>query len=171
MLRSRTIFAWSVHALTAAGGAAGLLTLVALEARDFPLAVLLSMLALVIDAVDGTLARWADVKSEAPGLDGRRLDDIVDYLNYAAVPAFFMLASGRLDSVVWACLVMLSSAYGFVAATPRPRTTSSWASPPTGTSSPSTSGGTQYLPGSVPAAWCFSRRRSFPRCASSTPVA
>ena len=113
MLRSRSIFAWSVHALTAAGGAVGLLTLVALEARDFPLAVLLSMLALVIDSVDGSLARWADVKNEAPGLDGRRLDDIVDYLNYAAVPAFFMLASGRLDSLFWACLVVLSSAYGF----------------------------------------------------------
>ncbi len=113
MYRSETVIAWAIHVFTAAGAAVGLLTLVALEAGNFRLAVSLGLAALVIDAVDGSLARWAKVREWAPGLDGRRLDDIVDYLNYAVVPAFFMLSSGSLAHPAWACLPVLASAYGF----------------------------------------------------------
>ncbi len=35
-----------------------------------------------------------------PGIDGRRLDDIVDYLNYVIVPVVFMVAAGYLHPAV-----------------------------------------------------------------------
>lgn len=44
--------------------------------------------ALVIDAVDGPLARLVKVDAVLPRFSGARLDLIVDYLTYVAVPAF-----------------------------------------------------------------------------------
>jgi phosphatidylcholine synthase len=76
-------------------------------------AVLFMLAALVIDAVDGFLARAADVKRWAPRLDGRRLDDIVDFLNYVIVPVVFLLACGLLPHWAWALLPILASSYGF----------------------------------------------------------
>src|SRR3972149_7800748 len=80
---TRRTLAWGVHLLTASGAAVGLAALLE-TARGAPRAALLWMLvALVIDSVDGALARRAEVERFVPRIDGRRLDDIVDYLNYA----------------------------------------------------------------------------------------
>jgi phosphatidylcholine synthase len=69
--------------------------------------------ALAIDSVDGTLARAFAVSEVLPEFDGRRLDDLVDYLNYVIVPAVFMVAGGSLPGWGWAALPVLASAYGF----------------------------------------------------------
>jgi phosphatidylcholine synthase len=69
--------------------------------------------ALAIDSIDGTLARLFKVAEVLPDFDGRRLDDLVDYLNYVIVPAVFMVASGALPGWGWAALPVLASAYGF----------------------------------------------------------
>jgi phosphatidylcholine synthase len=69
--------------------------------------------ALAIDSVDGSLARAFAVAEVLPDFDGRRLDDLVDYLNYVIVPAVFMVASGSLPGWGWAALPVLASAYGF----------------------------------------------------------
>jgi phosphatidylcholine synthase len=102
-----------VHLLTASGAAVGLAALLE-TARGAPRAALLWMLvALVIDSVDGTLARRADVERWVPRIDGRRLDDIVDYLNYVIVPAVFLVSAGSLVHWTVAALPVLASAYGF----------------------------------------------------------
>jgi phosphatidylcholine synthase len=67
----------------------------------------------VIDSVDGTLARAARVTEVLPGIDGRRLDDIVDYLNYVVVPAVFLVSAGSLLHWGFAAAPVLASAYGF----------------------------------------------------------
>jgi phosphatidylcholine synthase len=109
----RRALAWSVHVLTASGAAVGLAALLA-TARGAPRAALLWMLvALVIDSVDGTLARRADVEHWVPRIDGRRLDDIVDYLNYVIVPLFFLAWTLRIEPLWVAALPVLASAYGF----------------------------------------------------------
>ena len=115
MLRpvTRVLFAWAVHFLTASGAVIGVLALLAVAQGDFPRAALLMLAALAIDSVDGTLARWGQVAEVLPGIDGRRLDDLVDYLNYVIVPAVFMVASGALPGWGWAALPVLASAYGF----------------------------------------------------------
>jgi phosphatidylcholine synthase len=43
--------------------------------------------ALIVDAADGPLARKLEVKTVLPRFSGERLDLIVDYLTYVAVPA------------------------------------------------------------------------------------
>ena len=40
----------------------------------------------MIDATDGTLARRWEVKRVLPAIDGRTIDDIVDYLTYTFLP-------------------------------------------------------------------------------------
>jgi phosphatidylcholine synthase len=109
----RRTLAWSVHLLTASGAAVGLAALLE-TARGSPRAALLWMLvALVIDSVDGTLARRAEVERIVPRIDGRRLDDIVDYLNYVIVPVFFLAWGGQIAPLAVAAAPVLASAYGF----------------------------------------------------------
>ena len=113
---ARVALAWGVHAFTASGAIVGTVALLAIVSGDFRSAVLLMLVALIIDAVDGTLARRAEVARILPDIDGRRLDDIVDYFNYVVVPAVFLVATGALSHWAWASLPVLASAYGFAQA-------------------------------------------------------
>jgi phosphatidylcholine synthase len=82
------------------------------------LAFLLMVVATVIDATDGVLARFARVKDAAPSFDGARLDDIVDYLTFVFVPALLLFQAGLLPSgwgTAVAAAILMSSAYGFSA--------------------------------------------------------
>ncbi len=105
--------AWAVHIFTASGAVVGLLALVAAAAGDFRTSALWMLLALAIDGVDGTMARKARVKEVVPGIDGRRLDDIIDYLNYVMVPIAFLWWVGAVDSWIVAAAPILASGYGF----------------------------------------------------------
>jgi len=104
--------AWGVHAFTASGAVVGAIALLAVVAGNLSQAAVLMLVALAIDSVDGTLARAVRVGEVLPGIDGRRLDDIVDYLNYVIVPVVFMVAAGYIGPWV-AALPILASAYGF----------------------------------------------------------
>jgi len=73
----------------------------------------LMLVSLAIDSVDGTLARRVGVERQLPRIDGRRLDDIVDYLNFVIVPAVFMVRAQSVPSPVWVALPVLASAWGF----------------------------------------------------------
>ena len=110
---ARIAAAWGVHAFTASGAVVGAVALVAIAAGDLARAALLMLVGLVIDSVDGTLARKVGVARVLPQVDGRRLDDIVDYLNYVIVPAVFLVAAGSVLHWGWAALPILASAYGF----------------------------------------------------------
>ena len=59
------------------------------------------------------MARALDVPGLLPRFDGRRLDDMVDFLNYVIVPAVFLVATGLLPHWAWAAAPVLASAYGF----------------------------------------------------------
>jgi len=104
--------AWGVHAFTASGAVVGAIALLAVVAGNLSQAAVLMLVALAIDSVDGTLARAVKVGEVLPGIDGRRLDDIVDYLNYVIVPVVFMVAAGYVGPWI-AALPILASAYGF----------------------------------------------------------
>ena len=110
---ARVAAAWSVHLLTALGGVAGTGALLALLERELQAAALLLLAALAIDCVDGSLARAARVSEVLPWFDGRRLDDIVDFLNYVVVPAVFLVVAGSLVNPLFAALPVLASSYGF----------------------------------------------------------
>lgn len=108
----RVGLAWGVHAFTASGAVVGAIALLAVVAGNPSQAAVLMLVALAIDSVDGSLARAVRVGEVLPGIDGRRLDDIVDYLNYVIVPVVFLVAAGYLGPWV-AALPILASAYGF----------------------------------------------------------
>src|SRR5436305_389917 len=84
--------AFAVHVLTACGAALCLLALfAAISARWSQMFAWLG-LALIIDAVDGTLARRFRVKELLPRWSGDTLDLVVDYLSYVFVPAYAIVA-------------------------------------------------------------------------------
>jgi phosphatidylcholine synthase len=109
----RVALAWAVHAFTASGAVVGVAALLEVAAGHLRGAALLLLVGLFIDSVDGTLARAARVAEVVPEIDGRRLDDIVDYLNYVIVPAVFLVAAGSVSHPAVAGAVALASAYGF----------------------------------------------------------
>ncbi len=92
----RTLAAYGVHLITATGAVLAMLALVAATAGDWPLMLSWLLVALLVDGVDGPLARRLEVARRAPAIDGALLDLIVDYLTYVFVPAFALFASGML---------------------------------------------------------------------------
>ncbi len=113
--RLRTALAWGVHFYTALGlaCAAGIAVLTVYESYRW--AFVLMLVATLIDATDGTLARAVRIKETLPGFDGRRLDDLVDFLNYTSLPLFLLWKAGILPEgqEFWLLLPLFSSAYGF----------------------------------------------------------
>jgi phosphatidylcholine synthase len=88
--------AFSVHIFTALG--AGLALLAQLEAVREHWAAMFGWLglALLIDALDGPLARKLDVARVQPDWSGEMLDLVVDFVTYVFVPAYAITASGLL---------------------------------------------------------------------------
>ncbi len=111
-------FAWAVHGYTATGALAAFAATLAVFDGRYRAAFALLVLATLIDATDGVLARLARVKDVTPHFDGARLDDIVDYLTFVFVPMLLLYRAGELPAG-WAAVpvaaVLLSSAYGFCA--------------------------------------------------------
>ncbi len=109
----RKIRSWSVHLFTASGAVLGFFALISIATGSLGNATLLMLATLFIDGVDGTLARAARVSEHVPQINGRRLDDIVDYLNFVIVPAVFLWGAGSVIHPVWLAAPILASAYGF----------------------------------------------------------
>src|SRR5262249_57427892 len=89
----RTVLAWGVHFYTALGlVASAIITMLIFHGTGeaFRWAFILMMVAVLIDATDGTLARAVHIKEVLPGFDGRRLDDLVDFLNYTCLPLLLL---------------------------------------------------------------------------------
>lgn len=110
--------AWLVHLYTAFGAVAGFFGVTAVFAGRYREAFLWMVGATIVDATDGLLARHVNVEQRLPTVDGRRLDDIVDYITFVFLPVAFLYASRSLPggwAWVVASAVLLSSALGFAA--------------------------------------------------------
>lgn len=117
--RARPPIAWGVHVLTASGVVVGLLALLAVVAEQPRVALGWLIVALVIDGLDGPLARVLGVKEHAPRVDGMVLDLVVDYIPYVVVPALFVFQFGLLPApllVPGAAAILLTSLYCFARA-------------------------------------------------------
>ncbi len=84
-------------------------------ADAFRWSFLLMAAATIVDSTDGTLAHKVRIKEVVPGFDGRRLDDIVDFLNYTFLPLLLMWRASILPpgQEAWLLLPLLASVYGF----------------------------------------------------------
>lgn len=105
-----------VHLLTAAGLIPIILSVEALWRGDAYETLLWLAVAVLIDGLDGPLARRFEVSKYWPDIDGAILDHIIDYLSYCFVPAL-MVMRFELVPVGWemaaATLILTASLYTF----------------------------------------------------------
>jgi phosphatidylcholine synthase len=90
--------AFAVHVFTASGAALAFLALIAAVRSDWVWMFWWLGAALVVDGVDGTLARRFQVAERLPRWSGDSLDFVVDFLTYVFVPSYAITASGLLPS-------------------------------------------------------------------------
>lgn len=110
------IAAWAVHLFTASGVVLGLLALDAVVRGEWREALAWLFVALVVDGIDGTLARAFHVEKRLPTIDGAALDLVIDYLNYVFIPTFLIWKAGFLlpgAEVPLSAAILLSSLYVF----------------------------------------------------------
>src|ERR1700680_2418610 len=88
--------AFSVHIFTALGAGIALLALLEAVREHWAAMFALLGMALVVDALDGPIARWLDVVRVQPNWSGEVLDLVVDFVTYVFVPAYAITASGLL---------------------------------------------------------------------------
>lgn len=110
------MLAWIAHAYTALGAGTALGAVLALDTGDVRGAFLWLVVATVIDATDGVLARTLRVKERLPWFDGALLDNLVDFLTYVFVPALIVVKARLVpeaQAVPIAVAMLVSSGYGF----------------------------------------------------------
>jgi phosphatidylcholine synthase len=106
------ILAWLVHLYTATGAVLAAWAILAIFDHDFRTAWLLITATIFLDSTDGALARTFRVKEVLPNFDGRRLDDIVDYIGWVLVPVLLLVEADMLPA--WAAAApLVASGYGF----------------------------------------------------------
>jgi len=102
------IKALSVHLLTATGAVLSMFAMLAAVEEQWSLMFLWLVLALLVDGIDGPLARRYQVDKNFPIYDGVLMDLIVDYLTYVFIPAFALFKSGMLDGWAgWAAIIAI----------------------------------------------------------------
>lgn len=84
---------WAVHLLTASGAAFALVAAVAAASGSWQMVFLFLGLAMIVDGVDGPIARKIDVKDRLPWFDGATLDLVVDFTTYVLIPALVLSLS------------------------------------------------------------------------------
>lgn len=109
-MNARHILANSIHVLTAIGAALALLALFSAAQGAWNHMFLWLLAALVVDGIDGPLARKVDTKTNAPRIDGVLLDLVVDFLTYVFVPVFAVVQSGMISGWTgWLCALTITT--------------------------------------------------------------
>src|SRR5215831_15418386 len=88
--------AFAVHIFTATGAALALGALLYAVRGQWAAMFLCLGIALIVDGVDGTMARHLDVAHVLPRWSGDVLDLVVDFVTYVFVPAYAIAAGGLL---------------------------------------------------------------------------
>jgi phosphatidylcholine synthase len=105
--------ALSVHLLTASGAVLAMFAMLAAVTEEWSLMFLWLVVALIVDGIDGPLARRYETQKNWPTYDGVLMDLIVDYLTYVFIPAFALFKSGLLPGWTgWLAIIVIC--YGSV---------------------------------------------------------
>ncbi len=84
---------WAVHLLTASGAGFALVAAVAAADSAWQMVFLFLGLAMIVDGIDGPIARKLGVKERLPWFDGATLDLVVDFTTYVLIPALVLSLS------------------------------------------------------------------------------
>jgi phosphatidylcholine synthase len=112
----RKVGAFAIHVLTASGAALALIALILATGGHWTMMFACLGLALIVDGIDGPLARALRVKDVLPRWDGAGLDFVVDFTTYVFVPAYAVAASGLMPEgfgVPAAVLIVITGALYF----------------------------------------------------------
>jgi len=101
------IKAWSVHLFTATGVLAAFWAIVSIGRGDLRMGLICLLIAQLIDALDGSFARYYKVKEVLPQVDGKMIDAVIDFSTYALIPAYLFYAAG-LCSAPWDMIAVVS---------------------------------------------------------------
>jgi len=114
-VNARRVGAYLVHIYTASTMALLALSAHLLFLGRYDAALAAMLLAIVIDSTDGFLARRVDIKIALPEFDGRRMDDVIDYVSYVFMPVLFLLQTNMLlgPELLWATVPLMASVFGF----------------------------------------------------------
>ena len=115
-MRPRVIIAFAIHLLTLSGVLWALAAMVAASIQAWAAMFALLGAALVVDGIDGPLARYFNVAEVLPRWQGTVMDLVVDYLTYVFVPAFAVLYWPEIPataSIVAAAAICLSAGLYF----------------------------------------------------------
>lgn len=114
-MSSARIKAYLVHLYTASTVVLLLLSTLFLLDKQFTAALFTMLLCIVIDSTDGMLARHYNVKQYVPEVDGRAMDDVIDFVAYVFLPVLFMVQAEMLlqPVLLFGALPLLASAFGF----------------------------------------------------------
>jgi phosphatidylcholine synthase len=106
---ARRILGWLIHGYTGLGLVAIAVIAALLIHPDIDSirwVFIVMLLATIVDATDGTLARAIDIKRTVPEYDGARLDDIIDFHTYVTLPMLLLYQTGLLSG--WQNLVLIA---------------------------------------------------------------
>ena len=154
------INAFAVHVFTASGAALALLALIAAVDGRFSMMFLCLGAALVVDGIDGAMARRLRVVELLPRWSGDVLDLVVDFLTYVFVPAYAIVAGGLLPDLLAipaAIVIVITGALYFADREMKTETISSAAFRRSGTWWRSTCSCCGRRPGSRSSLWSSSR--------------
>jgi phosphatidylcholine synthase len=101
-----------IHLLTASGAALALLAVVAVVEGNWNLAFVWLGLALLVDGVDGPLARRNRLRERLPRWDGATLDNVIDYTTYVFVPAVIVARAFGLPDLIGTILGIIVAVSG-----------------------------------------------------------
>ena len=116
MAKLASVRAFAIHVFTASGAALALLALIFATGGHWAAMFLCLGVALIVDGLDGPLARTFDVQGVLPRWSGETLDMVVDFVTYVFVPAYAIAASGLLPealAIVAGVVVVISGAIYF----------------------------------------------------------
>jgi len=92
--------AFTIHVFTACGAALAFLALILATGDHWAGMFFCLGMALVVDGIDGPLARAFKIKEVLPRWSGEQLDFVVDFVTYVFVPAYAIAASGFLPDAL-----------------------------------------------------------------------
>lgn len=109
--------AWLLHGFTTLGIVAAMLALRDILVGRPNYAIFWLLLTVLIDGIDGPIARALEVEKRIPLIDGFLLDLIIDYVTCVIVPAVFMYAFAVVPQDNWGiavlCVMVFTSAIWF----------------------------------------------------------
>ncbi len=93
-------YLFAIHLLTASGAAFALLAVMAIAAGEWTNAFIWLGVALLVDGIDGPIARHYRVRERLPKWDGAALDFVIDYTTYVFAPAIVIARALALPTLL-----------------------------------------------------------------------